>query len=343
MARPGIQLRHAAMHAEPLAALTAHSGERVGVAGVLEDLNRQARAARVPGAAVRWGLTWNEQDSESELWWPQGISTTADASGTEDVHGRALLMTTWYCKSIPGGHQGSRITLVDLDTLRYRHILLVRPSRSLLGQPTVRPLQIHAGGVVWAGDHLHVAATRRGLFTCRLEDIARIEPSDDTFGYTYVLPVHSRYRAETARGHEQLRYSFLSLDRSASPPQLVAGEYGRGDMTTRLAHFPLDPQSLLLAGDEDGRCPPTMLDDGGVGHMQGAVRVDHRYYISASRGRRARGRVYTGQPGDLVRHDDVMPAGPEDITYWPSLDQLWSLSEYPSGRFVFAMDRSRFD
>ena len=37
-----------------------------------------------------------------------------------------------------------------------------------------------------------------------------------------------------------------------------------------------------------------------------------------------------------------MPVGVEDITYWPSTDQLWSLSEYPGHRYVFAMDRAYF-
>ncbi|HKJ12241.1 MAG TPA: hypothetical protein VJ976_07600 [Ornithinimicrobium sp.] len=343
MAHTGIQLRHAPGNSEHIAALSEHLGERVGLAGVMEDLNRQATAAHVPGDAVRWGLTWNEQDNESPLWWPQGISTSADASGTEDVHGRRMLMTTWYCKNIPGGGQGSRITLVDLETLRYRHVLLVRPWRTLWVQPATRPLHVHAGGLVWAARHLHVAGTRRGLFTCRLDDIVRLKRSEQTFGYHYVLPVRTRYRPETARGEEQMRYSFLSLDRSADPPALVSGEYGRGEMSTRLARFPLDPQSLLPTRNRDGHCRPSVVDTDGVGHMQGAVVVDGRYYISASRGRRAQGRIYAGQPGELVRHDDAMPAGPEDITYWPSTDQLWSLSEYPSRRFVFTMDRAQFD
>jgi hypothetical protein len=29
--------------------------------------------------------------------------------------------------------------------------------------------------------------------------------------------------------------------------------------------------------------------------------------------------------------------GPEDLSYWPSRDELWSLSEHPHRRWVFAM------
>ena len=37
----------------------------------------------------------------------------------------------------------------------------------------------------------------------------------------------------------------------------------------------------------------------------------------------------------------TLPPGPEDISYWPSRDQLWSLSEYPGRRYVYSMDRRR--
>ena len=33
--------------------------------------------------------------------------------------------------------------------------------------------------------------------------------------------------------------------------------------------------------------------------------------------------------------------GPEDIVYWPETDLLWSVSEHPGRRWVFAMNRSR--
>ena len=38
-----------------------------------------------------------------------------------------------------------------------------------------------------------------------------------------------------------------------------------------------------------------------------------------------------------------LPPGPEDIAYWPDTDRLWSQSEHPGARWVFAVDRSRLD
>lgn len=341
----GIHLRRSPEQRDQISRLCEQVGAPVGLAGVLDDLNRLATPTKVPGRAPVSGFLWNNQDNDSARWWPQGISSTADADPTGRVGGHRMLVTSWYCKDDGGGRQGSRLTFVDLDTLRYRHVLIVRAVTASSGATRLEPLHIHAGGVVWAGDHLHLAGTRRGVFTCRVSDIIRLEAGHDlhSFDHRYVLPLRFAYRAHTPDDVEPLRYSFLSLDRSSSTPALVAGEYGRQDMSTRIASYPLDEQSLLPSAEPDGHFRPALLDPGGVGHMQGAVVVDERYYVTVSRGRSRRGHLYAGAPGRLQPHRWALPPGPEDITYWPSTDQLWSLSEYPGRRFVFAMDRSRFD
>ncbi|MBA2695056.1 MAG: hypothetical protein ACR2FV_03810 [Ornithinimicrobium sp.] len=339
----GIHLRRSKVQRDQIARLGERVGPPVGLAGVLDGLNRVATPARVPGRAPVWGFTWNDQDQGSPRWWPQGISSTADATASGQVQDRRLLVTSWYCKDDGDGRQGSRVTFVDLETLRYRHVLLVRAVTDEAGGTRLEPLHIHAGGVVWAGDHLHVAGTRRGFFTCRISDIIRLEPGPESFDYRYVLPVRFTYRAHAADEVEPLRYSFLSLNRSSNPPELVAGEYGRGDMSTRLVRYPLDEESLLPSDQPDGRCQPALLDPRGVGHMQGVAVVGERYYVSVSRGRTRRGHLYVGAPGSLTPRRWALPPGPEDICYWPSTDQLWSLSEYPGRRFVFAMDRANFD
>jgi hypothetical protein len=318
-------------------------GHRVGIAGVLAHLNRQAVRTRVPGRAVEWGFRWNDSDVNSVRWWPQGITTSADASDTEDIDGRRLLMTSWYSKDARGENLGSRITVVDVNTLEYRHVLLVFPERTRGGRLELRPLLVHAGGLVWCGPYVHVAGTRRGLFSCLVDDIIKVRSTEDTFGHPYVLPVRFAYEAVASDGVETMRYSFLSLDRSSDPPQLVAGEYGVGDMTRRLVRFPLDPETYHLAAHEDGTFRPVWLDERGLGHMQGAAIVRGTYYVTASRGRYRLGTMYVGEPGSFRSFPRALPVGPEDITYWPSTDRLWSLSEYPGRRFVFAMRRDQFD
>ncbi len=38
-----------------------------------------------------------------------------------------MVVVAWYFQDAHGNNQGSRITFVDLATLRYRHVLLVSP------------------------------------------------------------------------------------------------------------------------------------------------------------------------------------------------------------------------
>jgi hypothetical protein len=352
----GVHLLRGADRVEEVEALAARLGGRVGLRGVLGDLNRRARAARVPAPAAVWGFRWDRDDLRSARWWPQGITTSADAHEPEVAEGRSVLVTSAYSHQVEGYGQGARLTFVDLtdpSDIRYRHVLLVEPFLRDDGAVDVRPVTVHAGGIVWHGDHVHVAGTARGFSSFRLDDIVRVPAGDparlrvrddrvDGFGFRYFLPVRFTYDGHTGRGLPRMRYSFASLDRSVSPHQLVAGEYGRDGLTTRLVRYEVDPLTSLLRAEDDGRSLPTMLDDGGVPGMQGATVVEGTWFVTTSRGRYRLGSVWVGRPGHLREHRRQLPVGPEDITYWPSRDQLWSLSEYPGARYVYAMPRRRF-
>jgi hypothetical protein len=347
----GLHLTRTEENVDEIDGLAELVGGRVGLGVVLEDLNRQAHRSLAPGRAVRRSYTWDRGDRRDEQWWPQGISTSADASATEDVEGRRLLALSWYSKE-----HGSRISFLDLATRRYRHVLLVVPTLTD-GRLGLEPLRVHAGGVVWCGPYLHVAATSRGVVTCRLDDILRVpdhsagDPSDlgvegdtvSSFGYRYLLPVRFAYRAIAEDGLERLRYSFLSLDRSATPPELVVGEYGNSRQTRRLARFPLDPDTLFLAEGEDGVSRPLVVDEGGVVRTQGAAIARGTWYLTASTGPWMPGSVYVGRPGAFRRHRWATPMGPEDVSWWPSTDLLWSVTEHPRRRWIYAMPRSWFD
>jgi hypothetical protein len=354
---PGVHLERTAECVDEITALAAVFGGAVGVDGVLNDLNRQARRARGWfGRAVSTAYTWDRADRRTWRWWPQGITTSADASDTEDIGGRRVLVVSWYSKEIHGENQGSRLTFLDLDTLRYRHVLLVVPT-IVEGGVTLEPLKVHAGGIVWWGPYLHIAATARGFMTCRVDDLMRVpeELSAENlkahgvsgaaaaaYGHRYVLPVRFTHRAYADDGQAKLRYSFLSLDRTP-PATLVAGEYGNASQTTRLARFPLDASSSLLETGEDGKARPVELEPRGVTQMQGATIAKGRWYVSVSHGPLALGSIFVGAPGDLRRRRFATPMGPEDITYWPSTDTLWSVSEHPHCRWIYAMKRAWFD
>ncbi|MCW2758008.1 MAG: hypothetical protein JWO46_1754 [Nocardioidaceae bacterium] len=332
---PGVHLERRAHNQKTARALAEKYGETVGVSGVLKHLNRKARSMPVPGRGPVEGFTWNVQDNVSPDWWPQGITTSADADPAGTYDGHRLVVVSWYSHGSSARNEGSRISFIDLDTLEYRHVLVVRADKD-----GFKPLEIHAGGIVWVGPWLHLAGTARGIYTCHVDDIVKVEPSDDTYDYRYVLPVRFTYAARNDEKTERLRYSFLSLDRGTDPPQLVAGEYGVKGQTTRLIRYPLDPETLELHRDEEGLARPIYLDEG-VGHMQGAAVVGDEYYITVSKGRFRLGALVVGKPDDLRPRRWALPPGPEDISYWPQTDQFWSLCEYPRRRFVFAMDRAR--
>jgi hypothetical protein len=335
-----IHLRRTDENDADIDAAAEHLGRRVGIAGLLRHLNRRAVRRPVPGRLVEWGFTWDERDGSTAAWFPQGITTSADAGDRDDLGGRRLVVTSWYSKK----GQGSRVTVVDLDSLEYRHVLLVVPERDRHGGVRFAPLPVHAGGLVWCGPYLHVAGTRRGLVSCLVDDLVRVDDAvleaGTTFGCRYVLPVRFAYDAAAAEGVEQMRYSFLSLDRVSEPPQLLAGEYGRAEMTRRLVRYPLDPETYHLSTDEHGTSHPVWLDERGLGHMQGAAVVGDTYYVTCSRGQYRLGHLCVGRPGSFTRHPRALPVGPEDISYWPSEDVFWSLSEHPGKRFVFCVRRA---
>ena len=331
----GVHLSRSDENVAEIDALAARLGGRVGLDGVLADLDRQARRSRLGrllGRAVDEAWTWEERDNRDHRWWPQGISTSADASETEDVAGRRLLVTTWYSHQVDGVSHGSRVTFVDLDTLRYRHVLL-RDAASM--EPAARPRR--RTRLVWPLPARRGHRARVPHLPGRRRDAER--PATAT---TTCCRCGSPTAPTPTTGHDRLRYSFLSLDRSASPT-LVAGEYGRGSDTTRLARFDLDAESALPRPGDDGFARPVALDEGGVVQMQGAVVARGRYHVTVSHGPWRPGSVYVGQPGDFTAYPLAVPMGPEDLAYWPSTDRLWSVSEHPRRRWIFSMRRSWFD
>jgi hypothetical protein len=337
-------------------ALAAATGGRVGLDGVLGDLNRSARVVPAPQAAS-YAFAWEEDDDRSRRWWPQGITSSSDASPEEQYDGRHVLVTTSYSKVIRKLGKGARISVVDVsepERVRYRHVLLVTAVLDDEGRVALRPVNAHAGGIVWNGPYLHVAGTAKGIHTFHVDDVMAVTGTDRPellgplpgggiggFGHRYVLPSRCVHQAATAEGVEPLRYSFLSLTRENGPAELVAGEYGRGRMTTRLLRLDLGPDGLPTA-DPAGTCRPRLLDPGGVERMQGAVSVEGRLYVTTSNGTRGMGTIWVGQPGALRQFPYATPPGPEDICYRPWGDRLWTVTEYPKRRLVLALDRSHF-
>jgi len=314
---------------------------RVGLAGLVGDLDRRARRTWAPGLRVRTAYIWDRADNRDRHWWPQGVTHSAGTAEHTGVE-RDLLLVSWYAKH----GQGARVTVLDPAARRYRHVLLVRP---VDGGAGVAPVTVHAGGLVWHGPYLHVAATARGFLTFRLADLMRVPDGSrlETHGYRYVLPLAFAHTAGAVEGTERLRYSFLSLDRPAEgEPALVVGEYGRGPQTRRLAAYAVDRATWLPTGADGEAMLPTRLDDGGPRGMQGACWAGDTLVVTTSHGPRVPGSLWwaRGREGRLARlrrSRFATPPGPEDICWWPPHEgrpgRLWSVTEHPHQRWVYSM------
>lgn len=115
------------------------------------------------------GFRFQDDDDNTIMWRPQGLSGSADASTSGLVDGRKFLLVGWYYKvrdgedgdvwpEVDGGiwAQPMRVSLVDvtsMDDISYRHILLVQPTAD---GSSFEPAQGHCGGIVWYGRWLFV-------------------------------------------------------------------------------------------------------------------------------------------------------------------------------------------
>lgn len=322
---------------------------RVGLRGVLADLNRAGQHAEVPAEAAAYGMTWQSSDESTHRWFPQGITTSADAYGAEPsggtFEGHDVVLASWYGHGSVGRRMGARVSVInwhDEQPPQYRHVLLVEPRR---WGPfnRLRRVRVHAGGIVWYGDHLFVAGSSAGVRVFRLDDIVRVRNRVRTGGYRYVLPQTTLYAAEHDDDAGPMTYSFMALDRSGvGDDHLVAGEYGRKGGSHRLISYAIDGDTGLLRSDDRGRALPTELHDQQVARMQGAVVADGRWVVTSSNGEGNPGDLWIGSPGRFTRHRGVLPTGPEDITWLPQRRQLWTLTEWPGRRWVYAIDADRW-
>ncbi len=321
---------------------------RVGLRGLLADTNRVATKAEVPGEASAGGYSWQGADNWTRRWYPQGITTSADAFGPDPsagtVGGRHIALVSWYAHSILGFILGSRISVVDCTdegAAPYRHVLLVNPRRRW-GINWLTTIRVHAGGIVWYGPYLYVAGGQHGIRVFRLDDLVRVRNRFRSRSYRYVLPQFTSYDADHDHGVGHMMYSFMSLDRTGDEDHLVAGEYGRKGGSHRLMRYPLDRDTELLRSDDRGWAVPADLYDRQVERMQGATLVEGTWAITSSMGKGRPGDLWVGRPGDYVRHAGVLPTGPEDVTYWPQRGQLWSVTEWPRHRWIYAINADRW-
>lgn len=248
---------------------------------------------------VHFSFCWDASDNAASgnyEWTPQGVTTVADAQADKYWGSVQPVVTTWYqqqhgsavgqkCKYKKNRKwaeqtcvKGVRISIINPNTGKYAHVLLVYPTVNASGNASymsVRTKQdsshgsLHAGGVAWYGNYLYVADTARGLRVFDMRYIFDLKAAGDkanisdktkigrqegkfySYGYRYVMPEVAAYTnsaPRTATGKYECRNnsspntSFVSVDRTGTD-HLVTGEYcdrAKGDTDGRVATWPLN-------------------------------------------------------------------------------------------------------
>ncbi|MCX4823032.1 hypothetical protein OG883_24705 [Streptomyces sp. NBC_01142] len=179
-----------------------------------------------------------------------------------------------------------------------------------------------------------------------------------SFGYRYVMPQvatwtfkSKQYNKARTKGGKAITYcagsgapkaSYLSVDRSASPDELVMGEYCRGTKTHpstgRLSAYPLDGDTgRIVSGGGVTKTSPWgfFLPKEG---MQGAARFKDTFYLNQSHkysnGTLLRAKIYPRR-GLTVEAHAPTAVGPEDLyvehgQQTGNAPLLWSVSEHRS-------------
>lgn len=319
-------------------------------AAVAADGNRIATAVTaVPGGppGVDYAFRWNAEDDASTTWIPQGITGTPDAEATGLSGGKRIVLVS-FCEDTTLG-KGVRVAFVDVTNPaapRYRLALLVEPAGSAAA-PSFAPVDSHAGGIVWFGSKLYVAQTGTGFRVFDMSRILEVAVDQDVIGctattcraglYKYVIPQIGVY---AERGACAPIFSWVSLDRSTTPPSLVSGEYCSatacaGRFAGKALRWPLDPATdLLVRRDAASTTWPTEAFLLGETQVQGGASRGGTYLLSSSAPAGGGGALYRVKPGKSAT--SVFADAPEDLMVEGTKGLLWGLTEAAGARVVFA-------
>jgi hypothetical protein len=189
-------------HLAPLSKIFTNAKQRVNVSDVFNDGNH-----KMGGTATKlsWEKTSSFNDVDTKKWYPQGISSTADAAEVGTYDGKDGWLVSWYSDE---AHQ-VRISFVNKATKKYRHALLVYPA----ADDNFSAVGVHAGGIMWYGDTLWVVDTSNGIRVFDMSNIWKVGSGDkvgkisagkySAAGYKYVIP-QIRYVHMTAPGVRQV-------------------------------------------------------------------------------------------------------------------------------------------
>ena len=322
-----------------------------GVADVIASADRRGRALEPhepPLAAIEQpigaGFGWDAEDSTTTQWYPQGITSSHDACAGGRWSDREVLLVSW----VRGRNANVRISVCELgdSAPRYRHVLLVEPVRRFWREALdLKPIRVHAGGIVWRGDHLYVADTLRGLRVFAVEEMLTVATDGPPgfighrngrwygAGYRYVMPQIGTLRMPLLRSIADRgpRFSFVSLCRrpGEGDGSVISGEYRRKQAGGRVVDWPVFAEGADLTAGTPVRARSALT--AGRANLQGALAVGDRLLLASSGGGRGGVGRLAVYDGDGLAADHPWANGPEDLAYAPARDLVLSLTEHPAG------------
>ncbi|KAF2470857.1 uncharacterized protein BDR25DRAFT_314054 [Lindgomyces ingoldianus] len=153
----------------------------VQVGDIIGDINHSnpSTAPNVKHLVTSSGYSWESSsdfdDANTDKWYPQGITTSADAYEKGDFDGHRVHLVSWHSDNYDDGKRGARVAFVNRGpggTKKYRHVLLVQPK----GEDDFEAITgLHAGGILWYGTLIYVVDTTGGL---RVFDLAHMYQVD---------------------------------------------------------------------------------------------------------------------------------------------------------------------
>ena len=265
-------------------------------------LNRTAtRMPNAPWPGWRGGFFWDSGDLNVAYWVPQGLAGAT-------VGTRPFIAVGWHYEEAnvssdpnpasDGTDKGTRVSFADVtdfDTVTYRHVLFVEPEATR----GFKPVTTHAGGLAWFGSMLYVADTNRGV---RVFDVSRISKVSVgagcnaiagvsngvacAYGYEYVIPQIGGFSFPSGLAAScKPKFSFISVDRSTTPPSLISGEYDNDPTTgiySRLVRWPMISGGRLQTG-ATGIATAIGAWYAGNRNLQGATASGSTFFMNSTR------------------------------------------------------------
>ncbi len=300
-----------------------------------------------------------DSDDTASCWRPQGLTGTADAypkPGTTST-GRKLLVVSWHggeCGWEAEDDRGVRITFIDvtdMDHIKYRHTLLVEPYTDTNGNPNFKSVPINAGGISWVGNYLYVVDTNSGF---RVFDIKAMMEADTTssghdsnigivgekafaYDFKYIIPQVNKYvygiSNDAGAKDSPIRFSWMSLDSSTTPPSFITGEWKEGSPKGRVFRWKLDVATNKLQVDANTK---TFLPYEGYvinqndiqGGFSRIINGVHKYWFTGKKLVAGKRYYYLFRKTTSKLENDYHWAleTAQNLHYSPTSDNFWSLT-----------------